>query len=168
MAIMDAYEIYCPHRTYKYRFVDHRQCHKILRTTKVVACENTIVDLALYSGSLSAADLQQCYENSNLVEADVITNAEIKNGSYKSPENVEKMRKNACFTLCILRKRGQIVDSEIQKNKLYGKLASALFSPGMQQKMYSIINHCIEQVKTKTDMCEKSFDLLTCIWKDLI
>lgn len=38
----------------------------------------------------------------------MITNAEIKDGSYKNPENVEKMKKNGCFILCILRKRGQV------------------------------------------------------------
>ncbi|XP_011875637.1 PREDICTED: uncharacterized protein LOC105566332 [Vollenhovia emeryi] len=139
-----------------------------LMAIAMVAYANTIADIALYGGSLSTADLQQCYEFANLTEADVITHAEIKDGSYKNSENAEKLKKSGCLTLCILRKRGQIIDSEIQTNKLYGKLANALLKPGMQAEMYATINRCVDQVKTTPDMCDKSFNLLTCIWKDLI
>ncbi|EFN60219.1 hypothetical protein EAG_03191 [Camponotus floridanus] len=122
---------------------------------------NTIADIALHGGLLSAADLQQCYENANLAE-------EIKDGSYKNPENAEKAKKNGCFTLCILEKRGLIVDSEIQKNKLYGKSAHANLNQATQAKIYATVDRCTEQVKTVTDMCDKSLDLLTCLWKDFI
>jgi len=40
--------------------------------------------------------------------ADLLTTAEIKDESYKSPENEERARKNGCFTLCILQKRGLV------------------------------------------------------------
>lgn len=32
------------------------------------AYANTIADIAMYGGSLSSADLQQCYETANLAE----------------------------------------------------------------------------------------------------
>jgi len=139
-----------------------------LMAIAMVAYANTIADIALYGGSLPTADLQQCYESANITEADVITYDEIENGSYKNPENTEKTKKSGCVTLCILRKRGQIVNSEIKKHKLYSKLSSALLNPGTQAKMYATINRCAEQVETKSDMCDKSLDLLTCIWKDMI
>lgn len=34
----------------------------------MIAYANTIIDIALYGGSLSIADLQQCYKNVNLTE----------------------------------------------------------------------------------------------------
>ncbi|XP_071579502.1 pheromone-binding protein Gp-9-like [Temnothorax nylanderi] len=139
-----------------------------LIATAIVVYADTIADIALHGGVLSTADLQECYNNANLAETDLITNAEIKDGSYKNPENQEKARKNGCFTLCILRKRGQIVDSEIQKDKLYGKSAHAHLNPGTQAKIYATVDRCVEQVKTKPDMCDKSLDLLTCLWKDFI
>nr|ADX36422.1 putative odorant binding protein precursor [Nylanderia nr. pubens LZ-2010]ADX36427.1 putative odorant binding protein [Nylanderia nr. pubens LZ-2010]AEG74452.1 putative odorant-binding protein precursor [Nylanderia nr. pubens LZ-2011] len=132
----------------------------------MIAYANTIADTALHGESLPAADLEQCYERANLVEADLITNAEIKDGSYKNPENAQKAKKNGCFVLCILEKRGLIVDSEIQKDKLYGKSAHAHLNQATQAKIYATVDRCIEQVKTKPDMCDKSLDLLTCLWKD--
>jgi len=38
----------------------------------MVAYANTITDLALYGGSLSTADLQQCYKNANLAEGKLL------------------------------------------------------------------------------------------------
>lgn len=38
----------------------------------------------------------------------MITYEEVKSGSYKNPENQEKAKRNGCFTLCILEKRGQV------------------------------------------------------------
>ncbi|XP_012215201.1 pheromone-binding protein Gp-9 isoform X2 [Linepithema humile] len=139
-----------------------------LMATAVVANASTIADAALHGGSLSTEDLQQCYENANLAETDLITNVEIKNGSYKNPENEEKTRKNGCFTLCILQKRGIITESEIQKDKLYGKSAHAHLNPGTQAAIYATVHRCVEQVKTKPDMCDKSLDLLICLWKDFM
>ncbi|TGZ49410.1 hypothetical protein DBV15_11913 [Temnothorax longispinosus] len=80
-----------------------------LMATAIVVYADTIADIALHGGVLSTADLQECYNNANLAETNLITNAEIKDGSYKNPENQEKARKNGCFTLCILRKRGQAI-----------------------------------------------------------
>ncbi|CAL1674300.1 unnamed protein product [Lasius platythorax] len=134
----------------------------------MIAYAGTIADVASHGGLLSVEDLQQCYESVNLAEADLITNAEIKDGSYKNPENAEKAKKNGCFTLCILEKRGLIIDSEIQKNKLYGKSAHAQLNQATQAKIYATVDRCVEQVKTKPDMCDKSLDLLTCLWKNFI
>ncbi|GAB1869264.1 Pheromone-binding protein Gp-9 [Camponotus japonicus] len=139
-----------------------------LMAIAMIAYADTIADAALHGGLLPAADLQQCYENANLAEADLITNAEIKDGSYKNPENAEKAKKNGCFTLCILEKRGLIVDSEIQKNKLFGKSAHAHLNQATQAKIYATVDRCTEQVKTVPDMCDKSLDLLTCLWKSFI
>ncbi|XP_011875636.1 PREDICTED: pheromone-binding protein Gp-9-like [Vollenhovia emeryi] len=139
-----------------------------LMATAIVVYADTIKDIALHGGSLSTADLQECYNNANLAEADLITNTEIKDESYKNPGNEEKARKNGCFTLCILQKREQIVGSEIQKNKLYGKSAHAHLNPGTQAIIYATVDRCVEQVKTNPDMCDKSLDLLTCLWKDFI
>ncbi|KAL6438856.1 hypothetical protein ACFW04_003736 [Cataglyphis niger] len=139
-----------------------------LMAIAMAAYADTIADVALHGGVLSATDLQQCYDRANLIEADLITNAEIKDGSYKNPENAEKATKNGCFTLCILEKRGLIVDSVIQKDKLYGKSAHAQLNQATQAKIYATVDRCIEQVKTKSDMCDKSLDLLTCLWKDFI
>ncbi|XP_072754114.1 pheromone-binding protein Gp-9-like [Anoplolepis gracilipes] len=134
----------------------------------MIAYADTIADEALHGGSLSATDVQQCYESADLTEAGLITNTEIKDGSYKNPENAEKTKKNGCFTLCILEKRGLIVDSEIQKDKLYGKDAHAHLNQATQAKIYATVDRCTEQVKTKLDLCDKSLELLTCLWKDFI
>lgn len=38
----------------------------------MVAATNTIVDIAMYGGSLSTADLQQCYKCANLAEGKLL------------------------------------------------------------------------------------------------
>ncbi|XP_011644386.1 pheromone-binding protein Gp-9-like [Pogonomyrmex barbatus] len=79
-----------------------------LMATAMMVYAGTIADTALHGGTLSSEDVQACYDNSKLEEADLITYAEIKDGSYNNSENAEKARKNGCFTLCILQKRGMV------------------------------------------------------------
>lgn len=139
-----------------------------LMATTMVAHASTIADAVLHGSSLSTEDVQQCYDSANLAETDLLTNVEMKDGSYKNSENEQRARKNGCFVLCILQKKGIIVESEIQKEKLYGKSAHAHLNPATQAAIYSAVDRCVEQVKTKPDMCDKSLDLMTCLWKDFM
>ncbi|KAL0108293.1 hypothetical protein PUN28_015084 [Cardiocondyla obscurior] len=150
------------------KFFELFVCVMAIATIALAKTNATVTNLALYSSALSDADLQQCYTSANLTEANVIKLEEIKDESYKKAENTDRTKKSGCLILCILRKRGQIVDSEIQKKKFYSKIASAFLSVTTQVEMSTKIDNCINQVQTYPDMCDKSFNLITCIWKDML
>ncbi|XP_020284493.1 pheromone-binding protein Gp-9-like [Pseudomyrmex gracilis] len=128
---------------------------------------STFANVVHHIARLPAADQQQCYESASLTEAELLNKTEVTDGSYKNPENEERARKNGCYAKCMLEKRGMIVDTEIQTEKLKGTRAHQGLPAEVQKQISDTVDHCVDQVKTINEMCDKILELMVCFWKGM-
>uniref|UniRef100_A0A348G653 Pheromone-binding protein Gp-9 n=1 Tax=Odontomachus monticola TaxID=613454 RepID=A0A348G653_ODOMO len=137
-----------------------------LLATIITTHASTIAETALHGAVLSPEEIQKCYDDAHLTTDELITDDEIKHDTYNL--NADRARKNGCFAACILQKRGLIVDSEIQKDKLYAKEAHANLRPDVRAAIYTAVDRCVKKVETNPDVCDKSVELLACLWKGFL
>ena len=81
-------------------------------------------------------------------------------------KDVEKDPKFKCLFKCMLEKDGIIKDDTLEEEELIKEISEDKdLEAGDRDKAVKAVPKCMDEAKSKSDLCEKSYDVTMCIYK---